>query len=80
MIKAYFWVFNNLKQNNWVKFLIITEFAYNNAQNINSSYILLEFNYRYCLYIFFKKYINFYSRFYSTKKLAKKLKNLILIY
>lgn len=33
----------------------MTEYAYNNAKNVGTSYILFKFNSEYYLYIFFKK-------------------------
>ena len=48
-------------------------------KNADISHVFFEFNYSYYSWNFFKNNINFYSRFYSTNKLAKKLKKLINI-
>lgn len=47
IIKAYFWVFINFKQNNKAKFLTIAKFAYNNIKNARTGHILFELNYSY---------------------------------
>ena len=43
-------------------------------------YILFKLNYRYYLYILFKKYTNICSKFELADQLANKLKNLTIIY
>ncbi len=78
-MKIYFRVFVNKEQNNWERLLLIVEFAYNNAKNINISYTLFEFNYKYYPRVSFKDEINFYLRSYFTKKLVDKLRELIKI-
>ena len=45
----------------------MTEFAYNNAMNINISYISFKFNCRYYFHIFYKKNINLYSKLKVVK-------------
>ena len=55
------------------------EFVYINAKNINTNYIFFKLNYSYYPYMFFKD-TNPCLRFYLANKLAKELKNLILIY
>lgn len=49
-------------------------FAYNNIKNASTDLISFELNYSYHPQILFKKDVNPYLRFYSTNKLADKLK------
>ena len=51
----------------------IAEFIYNNTRNINTSHIFFEFNYKYHLYIFYKKNHNLYLKLKTIKKLFFKL-------
>ena len=57
----------------------IAEFAYNNAKNTNTSHTLFKLSYSYHSKVLFKEDINFYLRFCSIDKLAKKLKGLMKI-
>lgn len=56
------------------------KFAYNNTKNISTGYLFFKLNYNYYLYMSYEDEVNSYLRFYSINKLAKKLRNLILIY
>lgn len=56
------------------------EFMFNNIKHKNISHIFFKLNYSYYFQVFFQDKANFYLRFYLTNDLAKKLKNLILIY
>lgn len=58
---------------------MIAEFFYNNFQNINTSYTLLELNYSYKTQTFFKNKYNIYSKSFSAHKLATKLRKLMNI-
>lgn len=42
------------------------EFLYNKINNANIRYTFIEFNYKYYLYICYKKDVNFYLRFNSV--------------
>lgn len=57
-IEAYLRIFINYKLNNKAKLLLITEFAYNNIKNANTSYIQLRLS----LLYFLKKDINLYFK------------------
>ena len=46
-IEAYLQAFVNFKQNDWARLLPIAEFAYNNAKNASTGYILFMLNCRY---------------------------------
>lgn len=43
-------------------------------------YILVELNYKYHLYLFFKNQINLYLKLYLANKFIKKLKKFKIIY
>ena len=79
-IEAYLQVFVNFEQNTWTKLFLISEFAYNNAKNVNTNYTLFELNCGYYLYISYKKDINPCSKFKSADNLANKLKELMVMY
>ena len=68
-----------IEQNNWVKFLPITKFVYNNTKITSTKYKSFNLNYRYHTCFSFKKNFNLYSKSKSVDKLAKKLKNLIIV-
>ena len=68
-MEVYLWAFINFEQNNWAKFLPITEFAYNNANNASTSHTPFELNCDYHPRILYKEVVN--SR--SKSKLANEL-------
>lgn len=43
-MKTHLYVFDNFKQNNWVKLFLIAEFTYNNAKNTSTGYIPFRLN------------------------------------
>ena len=51
----------------------MVKFAYNNVKNIDINYISFELNYRYYFCIFYKKYLDFYSKSKIIKKSSFKL-------
>ena len=61
MIEAYLRAFVNFEQNDWAKFLLIAEFAYNNAKNVSTSHIFFEWNCSYHLGMSYKKTLIFVS-------------------
>ncbi len=66
--------------NNWVRHLLIAEFAYNNATNASTSYILFKYNCGYHLKVFFKEDVDPYLRSRCTNKLVQWLRELIKVY
>lgn len=79
MIKVYLHAFVNWKRNDWTKLLPMAKFVYKNAKNARTGHTFFKLNCRYHLHVFFKDETDFCSRSRSVNKLAKKLKNLILI-
>lgn len=68
-IEAYLYIFINFNQNNQIKFLPITKFAYNNTKNASTGYALFELNCDYHFCVSYKEDIDLYSK----SKLANKL-------
>lgn len=79
-MKTYLHVSVNWEQNNWTKLLPMAEFAYNNTKNTSIGHMSFKLNCGYHFYIFFEDEINPCLRSHSANKLAKELKDLILIY
>ena len=57
----------------------MAEFTYNNAKNVSTSHISLEFNHGYHLWILFENDANSYSKSCSAEELVKKVKDLMSI-
>ncbi len=76
---AYLRLFINYKQNNWVRFFLMTKFTYNIAKNASTDHIFSELNYGYYPYISYKKEIDFCFKSKLAKKLLIKLYELIII-
>lgn len=79
-MKAYFHAFVNYEQNNWVRFLQMREFAYNNFKNINTGYTPFELNCRYHSWVFFEDKFNACSRSSLVNGLAIELWKLMNVY
>ena len=60
-MEAYLQAFVNFKQNDWARFLLMAEIAYNNTKNANIGYTLFELNCGYYSWILYKKKINLRS-------------------
>lgn len=45
IMKVYFQVLVNYKQNDWAKLLPMAKFAYNNVKNTYTDHIFFDFNY-----------------------------------
>ncbi len=76
-MKMYSRTFVNWEQNDWVKLLPITEFAYNNAKNANTGHNLFELNCGYYLRVFIEKDVKLCLKSHSANELAKELRELI---
>ena len=61
-MEAYLQAFINFKQNDWVQFLFIIEFAYNNAKNASTNHILFKLNCGYYFYVFYKEDLDLYLK------------------
>lgn len=72
IIETYFKVFNNFKQNDQVNFFYRAKFIDNYAKNPNISHMFFEFNYKYNLWIFYKKNLDLCLKLKIIKKLFSK--------
>ena len=79
-MEIYLQVFINFKQNNRIRLLLITEFAYNTTKNTSICYLLLELNCKYYSYIFYKKDLDPCSKSKIVEELSFKLQELITVY
>ena len=57
-METYLKAFVNFEQNDCARFLPMTEFAYNNAKNANTSHTLFKLNYSYLSQILYKEDID----------------------
>ncbi len=78
-MEAYLRAFVYWEQDDWVKLLPMTEFAYNNAKNANTGHIPFELNCGYHPRVSFKKDVDPRLRSRFTNKLAKELGELIKV-
>lgn len=68
-MEAYFQVFVNFKQNDWVRLLLMAKFAYNNAKNMKIGHTSFKLNCSYYSRILYKKEVDLYSKSKSADKL-----------
>ena len=76
-IEAYLRAFVNWKQNDWARFLLMAEFAYNNAKNASTGHTLFELNYGFHLQVSFEDDVDPRSKSRFATELAKELKKLV---
>lgn len=76
---AYLWVFLNVEQNNWTKYLPMAKFAYNNTKNTSISHTSFELNCGYQPQKLYKDDINSRSKSQSIDKLLTKIRKLIIV-
>ena len=57
----------------------MAKFVYNNIKNTNTGYTLFKLNYRYFLYISYKKDFNPWSQSKTANKLLAKFQKLMLV-
>lgn len=91
-MEVYFQAFVNFKYDNWVKFLLMAKFTYNNIKNARIGHMPFELNCSYYPQASYNKNVNFYfqvsynkdinpcSKSKLTNKVLNKLKKLITIY
>lgn len=78
-MKAFPHTFVNWEQKNWARLLSIAEFVYNNAKHTSIDHTVFKPNCGYHPGMLFEDEVNPCSRFCSANKLAKKLRELMLI-
>ena len=78
-IEAYLRAFVNFEQNDWVKFLPMAKFAYNNAKNASTSYTSFDLNCEYYPYVSYKEDIDPCSKSKLTDELSAKLQKVMIV-
>ena len=78
-IEAYFRAFINFEQNNWAQLLLMAKFAYNNAKNASTGYILFKFYCGYYPQVSFKEDLDPCSKSKTAEKLSSELQNLMAV-
>ena len=78
-MEAYFRAFVHFEQNDRARLLLMTEFAYNNAKNANTSHIFFELNYAYHPQMSYKEEINSRSKSKSADKLSAELREPMIV-
>ena len=73
IMKQYLRVFVNFQQNDWMKLLSMTEFAYNNNKHAFTQMFSFETMQKYTSRMFFEKPANFKAKSKSAKEHAEKL-------
>ncbi len=77
MMKAYLRAFVNWEQDDWVKLLLMAEFAYNNAKNASTGHTPFELNCCYHFRVSIKEDVDPHLRSCSADKLAEELRELM---
>ena len=77
-MEAYLGAFVNFEQNDWARFLLMAEFAYN-AKNANTGHMPFELNCGYHFWILYKKEVDSHSKSRSADKLSVKLRELMIV-
>ena len=57
-MEAYLRAFFNFEQNDWVRLLLMAEFAYNNAKNASTGYTPFKLNCGYYPWVSYKEDLN----------------------
>ena len=78
-IKAYLRAFVNFKQNDWLRFFPMAEFAYNNAKNASTDHTFFELNCGYHPQVFYEEDLDPRSNSKTAKKLSSELRNLMAV-
>ena len=79
-MKAYLRAFVNYKQIDWAKLLPLVEFAYHNAKNASTGYILFELNCGFHPRISYKKDVDLCFKSKTADQLTTELHTLISVY
>ena len=71
--------FVNFEQKDWTRFLLIAEFADNNAKNLSTGYTDFELNCGFHLWVFHKEDIDLCSQSKIADKLSNKLRKRMIV-
>ena len=80
IIKQYFRIYVNFEQNDWMQYLFMTKFVYNNVMNTFIDILFFVIIQNYFFRICFENKHDFKIKFISTIEHAKKLKTLMIIF
>ena len=78
-MEAYLWAFVNFEQNDWARFFLMAEFAYNNAKNASTGHTLFELNCGYHPRVFYKEDLDPRSKSKTAEELSSELRNLMAV-
>ena len=78
-METYLQALVNFKQNVYIKFLLMTEFAYNNAMNASTGHILFKLNCGYHARMSWEKTVDPRCKSKSADKLSIELRKLIIV-
>ena len=78
-IEAYLRAFINFEQNDWARFLLMAEFAYNNTKNARTGHTSFELNGRYHLCVSYEEDLDPHSKSKTTEELFSKLWNFMAV-
>ena len=78
-MELYLRAFVNFEQNDWARLLPIAKFAYNNAKNASTGYMIFELNYGYHPQISYEEEVDSRSKSKSADKLLVELKELMIV-
>ena len=78
-MEAYLQAFVNFEQNDWVRLLLITKFAYNNAKNASTGFTPFELNCQYHPWISYEEDLDPRSKSRTVEKLSFELRELMTI-
>ena len=79
-MEAYLRAFVNYEQNEWVKLIIMSEFAYNNAINVSTGHTPFELNCGFHPRVSYKEDVNPRSWSKTVDQLTTELQNLMFVY
>ena len=72
-METYLRAFVNYEQNDWGRFLLMAEFAYNSVQNTSTGHTPFKLNFGYHLHISYKENIDSCSKSKIVDELSTKL-------
>ncbi len=78
-MEPYLRAFVNFEQNDWAKFLLMAEFAYNNTKNTSTSHTPFELNCGFYPRASYKKDVDLHFQSKSADKLAIELRDLMTV-
>ena len=76
-MKQFFRTFVNFEQNNWIKLLSLTKFAYNNTKHASTQMSSFEIMQKYISRMSFENFANFKIKFKSVNEHVKELTELL---